>query len=143
MRVRKFAGVRALSDTRVLTLVTTRALDAAHARLPLRVAAPRLPASRAASGAYIFRVNSTSGGTIFPVAPGGGPVSITTATGAVVNEARLVFSPWATAVFRLWKGVSTVDVEYTIGAIPIADQWGKEVRAGFCDCNSSRHHHAN
>ena len=84
----------------------------------------------AASGAYIFRVNSTSpGGAIFPVAPGGGAVTVTTATGAVVNEARLVFAPWASAVFRLWKGSATVDVEYTIGPIPIDDQWGKEVRS--------------
>ena len=77
-----------------------------------------------ASGAYIFRTNA-SGGLLYPV--GGASVTVTTATGPLVSEARLVFSTWASVVFRLWRGANTIDVEYTIGGIPIDDRWGKEI----------------
>ena len=78
---------------------------------------PRAPTA-AASGAYVFRPNSS---TVFPVAS----AAVTElAPGAVVSEARVVYAPWLSVVFRLWANATDVDVEWTVGPIPIADGLG-------------------
>lgn len=64
--------------------------------------------------------------TTVPVS-GGAAVTVTTVTGPVVNEARQVYSSWASQVTRLWTGANVAEMEYTIGAIPFADGWGREV----------------
>ena len=76
---------------------------------------------RAASGAYIFRPNSS---TLFPVSSSAATDLI---TGAVVSEARVAFAPWLSAVFRLWANATDVEVEWTVGPVPFADKLGKEV----------------
>jgi len=80
------------------------------------------------SGAYIFRPNSS---TLFPV--GAGPVAAElAAAGPVVWEVRQAFAPWATLVTRLWAGSDEVEVEYTVGPVPVngaanPDGEGREV----------------
>jgi lysosomal alpha-mannosidase len=78
-----------------------------------------------ASGAYIFRTNSS---TNFPVASGAATVEIV--TGPVVNEARMVCADnaWITQVVRLWAGAHSADVEMTVGPVPRGPApQGKEV----------------
>lgn len=79
------------------------------------------------SGAYTFRPNSSA---IFP--PSNESVTITLIQGPVVNEAWLIFSNWTREVFRLWKGQSGIELEYTIGPIPFRDHLGREVISRFC-----------
>jgi alpha-mannosidase len=80
----------------------------------------------ALSGAYTFRPNSS---TIY--LPSNESVTITIIQGPIVSEARLVFSSWASEVFRLWAGQSTFECEYTIGPIPFKDHLGREVISRF------------
>ena len=78
-----------------------------------------------ASGAYIFRTNSS---TNFPVASGAATVELV--SGPVVNEARMVCADgsWITNVVRLWAGAHSADVEMTVGPIPNGPSpRGKEV----------------
>jgi len=86
------------------------------------------------SGAYIFRPNSS---TVFY--PGATAVpQLTVVDGPIVTEVHQVFSEWATGVYRLYKRQPYVEVEWTVGPIPMdtpwikaseaaAMQWGKEV----------------
>jgi lysosomal alpha-mannosidase len=78
------------------------------------------------SGAYIFRPNSST-----PFAVTTAAVTVTLVTGPVVNEARQVFTSWASQVVRLWANASFADFEYTIGPIEFADGWGKEIIARY------------
>ena len=76
-----------------------------------------------ASGAYIFRPNTTSAQD-FAV----GPVSARlVSNGPVVWEVQHSVGEWVTAVTRLWAGSAAIEVEYTVGPIPIQDGLGKEV----------------
>jgi hypothetical protein len=52
-------------------------------------------------------------------------------TGPVVQEARQAITPWLTAVVRLWANSTSIDVEYTVGPIPVADGIGKEIIATY------------
>jgi hypothetical protein len=45
----------------------------------------------------------------------------------VVSEARAAFAPWGSVVLRLWRGADEVEVEWTVGPVPIEDGVGKEV----------------
>ena len=80
------------------------------------------------SGAYCFRPNSTATEPISVAA-----LNVTVLTGPVINEARQVWGDgsWATQTVRLWAGAATADFVFTIGPIPIADSWGKEVVATY------------
>ena len=76
-----------------------------------------------ASGAYIFRPDSDT-----PVPVSQTPATVTVvAQGPVVWETRHTVSEWLTQETRLWAGESTVEVQWTVGPIPISDGWGKEV----------------
>jgi lysosomal alpha-mannosidase len=74
-----------------------------------------------ASGAYIFRpLNETA----FPVS--------TTRTVTCINSdnvkiARIVYTNWASQEIRLYDGAQNVEVEWTVGPIPIEDKVGKEI----------------
>ena len=87
------------------------------------------------SGAYIFRSNTSTvyypGETQIP--------TLRVVNGTSVTEVYQQFSEWATVVYRLWKDRSFVEVEWTVGPIPVdtpwfppvdsgkANNWGKEV----------------
>eukprot|EP01059_Diplonema_ambulator_P005004 TRINITY_DN14746_c0_g1_i1.p1 TRINITY_DN14746_c0_g1~~TRINITY_DN14746_c0_g1_i1.p1 ORF type:complete len:1132 (+),score=491.47 TRINITY_DN14746_c0_g1_i1:52-3396(+) len=87
------------------------------------------------SGAYIFRSNTSQ---VFYPGPATTP-TLQVSKGPVVQEVQQVFSPWATAVYRLYQGHASVEVEWTVGPIPTdtpwmpsvvsgkANEWGKEV----------------
>ncbi|MGB1598329.1 MAG: glycoside hydrolase family 38 C-terminal domain-containing protein, partial [Promethearchaeia archaeon] len=80
------------------------------------------------SGAYIFRPNNTA-------ADGGDAACVNADCRAtlrvlktqLVSEVEQVFSPWATQTVRLYAGARHVEVEWTIGPVPIQDGKGKEV----------------
>lgn len=76
------------------------------------------------STTYIFRPNST---TEFSV---GNVTNVQLITGPVLNEARQEFAgAWVSNVVRLWANSSAVESEWTVGAVPLEDGWGKEVFA--------------
>lgn len=76
------------------------------------------------SGAYVFRPN-TSDIYSWPSS------STRTSEGPLVKEVYTDFSPWASQVVRLYKDADYVEVEYTVGPIPVDDKIGKEVIARF------------
>ncbi|CAB3366560.1 Hypothetical predicted protein [Cloeon dipterum] len=81
-----------------------------------------LGAARRASGAYIFRpVNHQK----FPVSDS--PPTIETYTGALVSEIHQEWNDWVSLVTRIYKGTNHVELEWTVGPIPIDDDIGKEV----------------
>jgi len=96
-----------------------------------------LGCSNQASGAYMFRPNSS---TVFFPGPAVVP-KLQVVKGPVVTEIHQTFSHWATHVVRLVEGAAFVEVEWTAGPIPIDtpwlpaaevgdtrfDAWGKEV----------------
>ena len=45
----------------------------------------------------------------------------------LVSEAHQVFANWSTQVVRLYHNSSALELEWTIGPVPIADGLGKEV----------------
>ena len=57
--------------------------------------------------------------------------------GKTVEAAEVVWGDWASQVYRLWKGNNFVDVEWSVGPIPVSDKcewdtkngchWGKEI----------------
>lgn len=49
----------------------------------------------------------------------GASASFTIVNGPLVNEAHIIFNDWATVVVRLVKDMPYVEVEYTVGPIPI------------------------
>ncbi|XP_035261901.1 lysosomal alpha-mannosidase [Anguilla anguilla] len=73
------------------------------------------------SGAYIFRPNSST-----PV-----PVSLTAKTQAlknsVVQEVYQQFGPWVSQVVRLYEHSQELELEWTVGPVPVRDGFGKEV----------------
>lgn len=94
------------------------------------------------SGAYIFRPNgfynmssSSEGGSwwsslvgqLLPGKKHRKVAQLELVRGGTVLEARQVFSNWATLVTRLYRGQPQVEVEWTVGPIPIEDGLGKEV----------------
>ncbi|DBB01101.1 hypothetical protein WJX77_006941 [Trebouxia sp. C0004] len=71
-----------------------------------------------ASGAYIFRPD----GELPPDLHG-----MRVVRGPVVTEVHQVFSDYTSAVIRVWDKALHVEVEWTVGPIPIHDKKGKEV----------------
>jgi hypothetical protein len=45
----------------------------------------------------------------------------------LVSEARIRFSEWGSVIVRLWKAADSVEVEWTVGPVPIEDGIGKEI----------------
>jgi lysosomal alpha-mannosidase len=77
------------------------------------------------SGAYLFRpINST----VYPITS---KAQISLVQGSQVQEVRQVFGDWASQVVRLYNGTKHLEVEWTIGPIPTADNVGKEVISLF------------
>lgn len=44
-----------------------------------------------------------------------------------VSEARIAFAGWGALVLRLWRNSRNLEVEWTVGPVPIDDGVGKEV----------------
>ncbi|XP_068177714.1 lysosomal alpha-mannosidase isoform X2 [Antennarius striatus] len=73
------------------------------------------------SGAYIFRPNSSTPFTISKTAK---TESIQTPT---VTEVRQWFAPWVSQVVRIYCHSRALELEWTVGPLPIDDDLGKEV----------------
>ena len=73
------------------------------------------------SGAYIFRPNGTEAFAISDTA------TLTVYRGAIVQEVHQQFSDWASQIVRIYKGQSDVEIEWTIGSIPVDDGVPKEI----------------
>ena len=81
--------------------------------------------SKQPSGAYIFRPNSSHVNLI----SAGSRAEIF--KGPVVQEVRQVISPYISQVIRLHAGQRHAEFEYTVGPIPVGDDWGKEIITRF------------
>ncbi|XP_069460399.1 lysosomal alpha-mannosidase-like [Ambystoma mexicanum] len=77
------------------------------------------------SGAYIFRPNRSDP---FPMAA---KATTHVVKGPLVVEVYQNFSSWCSQVVRLYPGQKFVELEWTVGPIPVRDQWGKEVVSRF------------
>eukprot|EP00892_Ulva_mutabilis_P004205 jgi/Ulvmu1/2156/UM129_0016.1 len=75
-------------------------------------------------GAYIMRPT-----TQVPLSwpSGASRVTLDIVTSPVVSEARQAFVGWGTLTTRLWRGAHAVEVEWTVGPVPVMDGVGKEV----------------
>ncbi|XP_015271310.1 PREDICTED: lysosomal alpha-mannosidase [Gekko japonicus] len=78
-----------------------------------------------ASGAYIFRPNNSKA---FPISQGVHSYQVKT---QVVQEVYQNFSSWCSQVVRLYAGQPYVELEWTVGPIPIRDGLGKEIISRF------------
>ena len=88
--------------------------------------------SKQASGAYIFRPNSSNAFTISD------KPTISTHKGKVVQEVRQTYSSWVSQVVRIIEGQDYVEFEYTIGPIPFKDGLGKEIISRYCTTLATR-----
>ena len=71
------------------------------------------------SGAYIFRPNGK-----YPLSPNN--VTLEIMHGDVVSEARQTFNSWGSLITRLYKDQPYLEVEWTVGPMPL-DDTGREV----------------
>ncbi|CAF3180606.1 unnamed protein product [Rotaria sp. Silwood2] len=78
---------------------------------------PELPAS----GAYVFRPFVSEA---VPVSLSG---SINCTKTDTVQKASIVFNEWVSQEFSLFRGATSVELEWTVGPIPIHDNIGKEI----------------
>uniref|UniRef100_A0A8C9U4P0 Alpha-mannosidase n=1 Tax=Scleropages formosus TaxID=113540 RepID=A0A8C9U4P0_SCLFO len=74
------------------------------------------------SGAYIFRPNSST-----PIIVSQTAKTYTLKVNSVVQEVQQEFSPWVSQVVRLYWGSRELELEWTVGPIPVEDSLGKEV----------------
>ncbi|KAH9288462.1 hypothetical protein KI387_032579, partial [Taxus chinensis] len=81
-----------------------------------------------ASGAYVFRPNSSS---CIQLGSRSEQAIQSVIQGDIVSEVRQKFSPWASQVVRLYKDAEDVEIDFLIGPIPIDDNLGKEVVTRF------------
>ncbi len=79
--------------------------------------------SSQASGAYIFRPNST---TPFRTS-GGSPLSVRIEKGSVFEAAYLVYNPWVQVAVRLYATLPYIEIVSKIGPIDVSDGLGKEI----------------
>lgn len=83
-----------------------------------------------ASGAYIFRPNSSSGRDLKV-----NGAKLTTKSyivqGDLVQEVYQEFLPWLTQTVKLYSGKRYAEFQWTVGPIPINDKQGKEVVSRF------------
>lgn len=77
------------------------------------------------SGAYIFRPNQSEPA---PVSPN---VRSYMVKNSLVQEVYQNFSSWCSQVVRLYSDQRYLELEWTVGPIPIGDQKGKEVISRF------------
>ncbi|NXS31423.1 MA2B1 mannosidase, partial [Pomatostomus ruficeps] len=78
-----------------------------------------------ASGAYIFRPNAS---VPIPVAKRAATRLLKT---ALVQELHQNFSAWCSQVLRLRPGQPYLELEWTVGPIPVSDGLGKEIVSRF------------
>lgn len=81
------------------------------------------------SGAYLFRPNATEPLGKFMLDED--PVKTTLVQGDVVQEFSQEYADWASVTWRLFEGAQHIEMEWTIGPIPIDDGVGKEVISRF------------
>eukprot|EP00928_Gymnodinium_smaydae_P071618 TRINITY_DN55154_c0_g1_i1.p1 TRINITY_DN55154_c0_g1~~TRINITY_DN55154_c0_g1_i1.p1 ORF type:complete len:1000 (-),score=187.82 TRINITY_DN55154_c0_g1_i1:255-3206(-) len=79
-----------------------------------------------ASGAYIFRSNSSTATPAFAGKP-----TLRVVRGPLADEVHQDFGPWISQRIRLEKGARHAEITYTVGPIPVADGVGKEVVSRF------------
>ncbi|XP_069351428.1 lysosomal alpha-mannosidase isoform X2 [Eulemur rufifrons] len=77
------------------------------------------------SGAYIFRPSRQQP---LPVSRWAQTQLVKT---ALVQELHQNFSAWCSQVVRLYPGQRHLELEWTVGPIPVGDSWGKEVISRF------------
>ncbi|KAK2502693.1 hypothetical protein MC885_007056 [Smutsia gigantea] len=77
------------------------------------------------SGAYIFRPNQQEP---LPVSHWAQTHLVKT---ALVQEVHQNFSAWCSQVVRLYPGQRYLELEWTVGPIPVGDNWGKEIISRF------------
>ncbi|XP_016017648.2 lysosomal alpha-mannosidase isoform X4 [Rousettus aegyptiacus] len=77
------------------------------------------------SGAYIFRPNRQEPLLVSRWA------QIHLVKKALVQEVHQNFSAWCSQVVRLYPGQRHLELEWTVGPIPVGDGWGKEVISRF------------
>ncbi|CAD7699264.1 unnamed protein product [Ostreobium quekettii] len=78
------------------------------------------------SGAYLFHPRNKSA-----LLQRGTEVQTRHIQGRVVSEVVQEYSSWASLTWRLWSGERHVEMEWTVGPIPINDNVGKEVVSTF------------
>ena len=81
------------------------------------------------AGAYIFRTQQ-SDETPTPIRSPKNPsgrVGLRVTHGDLVSEVVQTFSDWAVQTVRVRAGSPHVEVEWTVGEVPVSDGWGKEV----------------
>ncbi|XP_051115211.1 probable alpha-mannosidase At5g13980 [Andrographis paniculata] len=79
------------------------------------------PKDLQASGAYIFRPNAT-----YQVQPSG-KTPLTVFRGPLFDEVHQKISSWIYQITRVYKEKEHVELEFTVGPIPVDDGFGKEV----------------
>jgi len=88
-----------------------------------------------ASGAYIFRPNASNtardGSNARCVGGGGCHAKLSILRTPLVEEAVQVFGDWVTQTVRVYANSGEVEIEWTVGSIPIEDCLGKEVVSRF------------
>ncbi|KAM8972508.1 lysosomal alpha-mannosidase [Pelodytes ibericus] len=78
-----------------------------------------------ASGAYIFRPNKSEAVIMSK------NVSTYLVQNSLVQEVYQNFSSWCSQVVRLYKDQRYVELEWTVGPVPLGDHFGKEVISRF------------
>lgn len=78
-----------------------------------------------ASGAYVFRPNGT-----IPIASEG-QIPFTVLRGPLFDEVHQKINSWIHQVTRVYKEKEHVEVEFTVGPIPVDDGIGKEIVTQF------------
>ncbi|KAI8529281.1 hypothetical protein RHMOL_Rhmol12G0213400 [Rhododendron molle] len=78
-----------------------------------------------ASGAYVFRPNGT-----LPIASEG-QIPFTVLRGPLFDEVHQKINSWIHQVTRVYKEKEHVEVEFTVGPIPVDDGIGKEIVTQF------------
>lgn len=81
--------------------------------------------SHQASGAYIFRPNSSS---LYPIFPSSVP-TVTVINGGLVQEVRQVWNSWLQQTVRIYNDSAAIEIEITVQPMPIDDNLGKELIA--------------
>ncbi|XP_034378373.1 lysosomal alpha-mannosidase isoform X1 [Arvicanthis niloticus] len=81
--------------------------------------------SSQASGAYIFRPSVRKPLAVSRWA------QINLVKTTLVQEVYQNFSAWCSQVIRLYEGQRHLELEWTVGPIPVKDDWGKEVISRF------------
>lgn len=79
------------------------------------------------SGAYIFRPNKSQPLDVVTL----NKADIYITRGPVYQEIRQVFGVYVSQVVRLYKNANYAEFEHTVGPIPVADGWGKEIITRF------------